>query len=300
MTKNLKCYSNKNTILKYESEKFLYDLKYINKNKKKFNFLSNKKYISLFGYSFFIEEEKQSKIRFKNNNFNPIDFLTYNNKYLKKKIKNKKYTISFLFNNIILTNNLMSYHNNIDLSNLLNYIYIIFYNFGKINIRFNDFLFLNFFLINKIVDFFIKKNENESFKVIKFFIDFDKDVNVVNGLLLKNTLNLFFKEIQSSFYRVNLNFFDYFYFSINNVYSEKSYDFKNEFIEIFTYTKCIPVFFSKNIFKIAIGEEPNFGIFSKLSELLDIFTNIAYLRYYYPVFLFFLRHWIERPLDIYG
>jgi hypothetical protein len=284
----------------YGIEKLLYDLKYTNKNKKKFNFLSNKKHIGMFGYSFFIEEERHLKIGVKKNNFNHIDFLKYNSKYLKKKIKNKKYSISFFFSNIIMTNRLVVYQNNLDLSNLLNYIYIIFYNFGKINICFNDFLFLNFFLINKFVDFFIQKNENDSFKVIKFFIDFDKDVNVVNGLLLKNTLNMFFKEIQSGFYRVNLNFFDYFYFSTNYEYSEKSYDFKNEFYEIFTYTKCIPVFFSKNIFKIAIGEEPNFGIFSKLSELLDIFINIAYLRYYYPVFLFFLRHWIERPLDIYG
>jgi len=159
---------------------------------------------------------------------------------------------------------------NLNLTNLL------FYFTNIIDILFNS------NITNQIVQFYINNN-----------VGLQNNDKILSTLAIKNTFNSLFTDINSNYYRVNLNYFEYLLY-IDTKIQNKSISKNKDLFEFIDYYNTLPVFFTKNIISIIYGEIPKFGIIDQLIFILDTISQMFFINYI--SFIIDLR---ERIYDYY-
>jgi len=97
---------------------------------------------------------------------------------------------------------------------------------------------------------------------------------------------------------MSLNYFDYF------TYMSYYFEFKlnnstfHDLHELSVWVEAIPVFFSKNLLKVIIGVEPEFGLFPKITEMLELVLASMYTKYLYAWYYPILTLSWDKPLDL--
>jgi len=165
------------------------------------------------------------------------------------------------------------------------------YFFGNLNLNLTNLL----FYFTNIID--ILFNSNITNQIVQFYINnnvgLQNNDKILSTLAIKNTFNSLFTDINSNYYRVNLNYFEYLLY-IDTKIQNKSISKNKDLFEFIDYYNTLPVFFTKNIISIIYGEIPKFGIIDQLIFILDTISQMFFINYI--SFIIDLR---ERIYDYY-
>lgn len=206
------------------------------------------------------EKNKRIDVTAKFKNFKIIDHL------IRKSNKSSIGGFCFFSNTNTLIRGYFRHFKNLSSSNTINPIALIF----------NLFFFLKKLQIGES----LAKIENIN-TYVTTLLSFNLNKNINNTLFLKNSINSFFNDISQTFYRTSLNYFDYFkYMSYHFEFKLNNSTFY-DLHELSVWVGAIPVFFSKNLLKVIIGVEPEFGIFPKITEMLELVLSSMYAKYLY-------------------